>query len=59
MKSRKFWFTVWGALSATIVMSFSLLLKFEASWMTPALAMLIGIPVSYVAIGTSKKKKEE
>ena len=59
IKSRKFWFTVWAALSASIVMFFSVWLKFEASWMTPALALLIGIVTAYVAIGASKKKKEE
>ena len=59
MKSRKFWFTVWGAVSASIVMFFSIFVKFEASWMTPALALLIGIVTAYVAIGSAKKKKDE
>lgn len=59
MKSRKFWFTVWGALMSSIIMLGSLIAKFEASWMTPALALLIGIVTAYVAIGAAKKKKDE
>ncbi len=59
IKSRKFWFTVWGAVSASAVMFFSIYQEFEASWMTPALALLIGIVTAYVAIGTAKKKKKD
>jgi len=59
MKSRKFWFSAWGAVSASAVMFFSIYTKFEASWMTSALALLIGIVTAYVAIGSAKKKKDE
>ncbi len=58
IKSRKFWFTVWGAGMATYIIIRSVETEFEASWMTPALALLIGIVTAYVTIGASKKKKE-
>ena len=57
--SRKFWFVVWAAGMSSYMMIESIKTQFEASWMTPALALLIGIVVSYVAIGSAKKKKEE
>ena len=59
MKSRKFWFAVWGAVMSSLIMIGSMKIQFEASWMTPALALLIGIVTAYVAIGTAKNKKEE
>lgn len=59
IKSRKFWFTVWGASMASYIIIRSMETKFEASWMTAALALLIGIVTAYVAIGSVKKKKEE
>lgn len=58
MKSRKFWFTTWGAIMASYIIIRSLETKYEASWMTAALALLIGIVTAYVAIGSAKKKKE-
>ena len=59
IKSRKFWFTVWAALTASLVMLFSILESYDASWMPGTLALLVGIVTAYVAIGSSKKKKEE
>ena len=58
MGSRKFWFAVWGAVIASYIIIRSIETKWEASWMTAALALLIGIVTAYVAIGAAKKKKE-
>lgn len=58
MKSRKFWFTVWAATMASGVMGFSIITRFDASWMPGTLALLVGVVTAYVAILASKKKKE-
>lgn len=58
MKSRKFWFAVWGAIMATYIIIRSMETAFEASWMTPALALLIGIVTAYVTVGQLKKRRE-
>jgi hypothetical protein len=59
MKSRKLWFTVWATIMATYIIIYSIHTGFEASWMPGTLALLVAIPTSYVAIGSTKKKKEE
>jgi hypothetical protein len=59
MKSRKFWFVIWAVIIATYIIVYSIHTGFDASWMPGTLALLVAIPTSYVAIGSSKKKKEE
>ena len=58
MQSRRFWFTIWAASSASVVMFFSIYKEFEASWMPGTLALLVGCVTAYITFSTLKKKKD-
>ena len=58
MQSRKFLFTLWGALLATFLSIFSISTGYDSSWMPGTMALLVGIVTGYVAIGSAREKKE-
>jgi hypothetical protein len=59
LKSRKFWFTIWAALTASVVMFFSIYKGYDASWMPGTLSLLVSVVAAYVGIGIAKRRKEE
>lgn len=59
MKSRKFWFAIWGAVAATVLGIFSILKGYDGSWLPGTMALLVGIVTAYVAIGAAKKPGEK
>lgn len=58
MKSRKFWFSVWAAATFTTIGALSIILKFDAGWLSSSMFVLAGIPAAYVGFGILKKPAE-
>ena len=58
MKSRKFIFTVWAALTFSALGVFSLMNDSGPSWLSVSMPILVGIVGAYVGIGKAKEKGE-
>ncbi len=59
LTSRKFWFAIWAAAMFTSLSLAAVVMKFDASWLSGAMALLAGIIGAYVGIGQAKKKSEK
>ena len=58
LTSRKFWIVIWAMVTFTTLGVVAVVTGFDASWMSGAMLVLVGIPGAYVGIGQAKKKVE-
>jgi len=60
LQSRRFWVTVWAALTVTILMLISMITKFDPSWMSFAVPSLIGVALTWIGFeGYGRNVKKE
>jgi hypothetical protein len=58
LSSRRFWLVCWACAVLTAWGTISIFLNNSPAWMSGTMAIIAGIPVSYVTISSMKKPQE-
>jgi hypothetical protein len=56
MKSRRWWIVIWALAYISIVSIICIKTGYDAGWISGTMAVVAGIPVTYVTFSTIKKK---
>lgn len=56
MKSRRWWIVIWALSYISIISFICVKTGYDATWISGTMAVVAGIPVTYVTFSTIKKK---